>query len=182
MLKLFEPPLPGAGEESVFSSLAVQATGVGLLLGHCPPASGEESAVLAATLDTAATEYLRSGEDLLALLEWLEHAKGPNPQVELAVQLLHAITVCELLQYESRERFARHLPLRTLADEATRTLASGYVRLMGGELPRAVKRAFPRVARYVRDAARMRMSQQRSLLRRCIDRLRWPTLEERAAR
>jgi hypothetical protein len=182
MLRLFDPRRPGPGEESVFSSFAVQATGVGLLLGHCPPASDEESEVLTATLDTAATEYLQSGEDPLALLEWLEHAEGPNPQVELAVQLLHAITVCELLQYESRERFARYLPLRTLADEATRALAGGYVRLMGGELPRAVKRAFPRVARYVREAARMRMPQQRSLLRRCLDRVRWPTLEEHAAR
>ncbi len=188
MPELFAIRRPVAEEDRVFASLAAEAASLGLLLlKTCRIQLGrgttvdlalpEERDLLRTALRAAAAQHLDSGADLLTLLERLDRMaevsigkRDPSQRIELGIQLLRAMVVCELLQYESRERFSRHLPLRALAADTTATLAGGYVRALGAELPRAVKRIFPRFARCVEETARSHGVLQPSLLQRCLAR------------
>lgn len=170
MLRLFLRREPTADEARVFSALAADASSLGNLLRRTPRikldtgnpvdlADGDEREMLLAGLRAGCKQHVRAGEDLLTLLERLnrmvESAIGKRDEgrrTELAIVLLRALTICELLDSEARERFPYHAPLDRLSRDTTRALAQGYLRVLGQDVPADLKRAFPRFARALREA------------------------------
>ena len=77
--------------------------------------------------------------------------------------MLRGIAMAELLHEESRGRFARHEPLRRLADATMASFVPGFVARFGGDLHRKLERAFPGFAAAMRDAWRP-IQERRGLL------------------
>ena len=168
----------------MFAAFAADANALGALLRrtYCIDvqggqaidlSDGTERDLLLAALQAGAAQHLASGEDLLTRLERLNRMNEAGPasrdskrRTELAIVLLRAMTLCELVEAESRERFPRHRPLAALSAGAMRQLASGYLRVLGYDIPRSVRRAFPRFSRAVRAAAQVRGLVRQSMLER----------------
>jgi len=170
MLRLFLRREPTQDEARVFATLAADASSLGKLL-HRPQrikldngdpvnlADGDEREMLAAGLRAGCKQHVRAGEDLLTLLERLNRMvessvgkRDPERRTELAIVLLRAITICELLDMEARDRFPYHAPLHDMARDTARALAQGFQRVLGHDVPADLKRAFPQFARILREA------------------------------
>jgi hypothetical protein len=176
MIRLFLRREPSTDETRVFTALAADAASLGALLRRnqrivldqgsgVDLADGNEREILAAALRAGTAMHLRGGEDMLTLLERLNRmieASNPrrdgSPRADLGISLLRAIAIVELLDAEARERFPTSQPLAKLAADSARALAQGFVAAMGTEVPADLKRAFPRFARTVRDAAEGRQT------------------------
>jgi hypothetical protein len=170
MLRLFLRREPTQDETRVFAALAADASSLGNLLRRTQRikldngapvnlADGDEREMLLAGLRVGCKQHVRAGEDLLTLLERLNRMvessvgkRDPERRTELAIVLLRAITICELLDMEARERFPYHTPLQHLARDTARTLAQGFQRILGHDVPADLKRAFPNFARILREA------------------------------
>jgi hypothetical protein len=168
----------------VFASLAADAASLGAVLRRSSRvkvdcgapvdlADGNEREILRAALRTGAAQHLRAGEDLLVLLERLNRMievsigkRDPQRRTELGIQLLRAITICELMETESRERFPHHEPLARLSRETSRSLAQGCIRALGNDVAADLRRVFPRFSRVVRHVATGHDGQSPSLFRR----------------
>lgn len=171
MLNLFFHREPTADESRVFASLAADACALGSLLRRTSRikidrgssvdlADGDERELLLAALRTGAAQHLRAGEDLLTLLERLDRMlevsigkRDPQRRTEVALQLLRAMTICELIETESRVRYPRHEALARLARETLQALTRGYVRALGSRVESDLRRAFPRFCRGVHEYA-----------------------------
>ena len=170
MLRFFSRREPTTDEARVFASLAADAASLGTLLRRTRRikldrgeavnlADGDERELLGAALLAGVRQHFRAGDDLLPLLERLNRMmdvsigkRDPQRRTELGIMLLRAISICELLDDESRDRFPGYEPLARLARDASRALAEGYVRALGADMPADLRRAFPRFARAVREA------------------------------
>jgi hypothetical protein len=170
MLRIFLRREPTADEARVFAALSADASSLGNLLRHTQRikldngapvnlTDGDEREMLLAGLRAGCKQHVRAGEDLLTLLERLNRMveastgkRDPERRTELAIVLLRALTICELLETEARERFPYHAPLDHLARDTARSLAQGYLRVLGRDVPADVKRAFPRFTRGLREA------------------------------
>lgn len=177
------PPEPSNAEITIFSMCAREARRMAeaLTIGeqlHLPGGERvdlgrpETASVLELTLRTAARQHLDRGEDPLALIErlgpMLEIARpGGGGAIEVALRVLRAIAMVELLATESRGLFQRPTPLRAQANEALSILAEAYVRRFHDRLPGVFHRAFPNFAEAASRAARP-LRRKRGLLLRVL--------------
>lgn len=163
---------PSPAEQFVLETFADRVAALGRLLADnrqlrldgCPPldvASSTTIEFLLLSIRIAAKQHLQRGEDLLRLIERagaiVDAARGARPngsKTDAGIHLLRGIAMAELLHEESRGRFARHEPLRRLADAAMASFVPGFLARFGGELPAEVRRAFPGFAAAMREAWR----------------------------
>jgi hypothetical protein len=175
--------VPSEHEQTVFDLFGLDVIRVGkalvankqLALGVGAPVDlgkSDQVEFVLLTIRVAARDHLRRGEDLLTLLDrvdaMLDSSTGRRSTedgIDVGLCLLHVIAKSELLQEESRKRFARHAPLRNLADKASAELVRGFVARFGGELPKEIQRAFPRFSGAAEEAWRPTRAQRRLLPR-----------------
>ena len=166
--------LPSPAEQVVLESFAREATALGralvetrqLRLERCASLDLANSAnveFLLLSIRMAAKAHLRRGEGLFALIDradaMVDAARGAarvaaGGKMDVGLQVLRAIAMAEVLDEESRGRFARNAALRALADATMTQLVAGFAARFGGTLPAEVQRAFPRFAAALREAWR----------------------------
>lgn len=163
---------PTVDESRVLNALAADAISLGELLQRTPRVKldagdavdlgdGDEREILAAALRAGAAQHLRSGGDLLALVERLDRMLGASAgrrdigrRADLGIVLLRAMAIAELLDAESHQRYPHATALAHLATDATHALARGYTRVLGQDVPPDLRRAFPRFTRVLVEAER----------------------------
>lgn len=167
-----EPAVPSYAERTVFEMFAHQAAQVSgqlaqgkqLSLGAGAPVDlgkSDQVELVLLSIQTAARDHVRRGEDLLALIERVSAMLNASPSgrsgdwnADAGLHLLRAIAISELLEHELAARFTQYAPLSRLAESTTAALVAGFLARFGGNLPTEVQRAFPRFARAVRNAWR----------------------------
>lgn len=172
MLRLLSRRVPSPTEQQVFLSLAAEASDLGRVLGRSNRVRldrGEtvdlglevEHHFLVMGLKAGVKQCVRGSQDLLDSLERLNGMlaasvgkQDANRRTELALSILRAMVICELLQSESRARYAKHAPLAELAETTCAGLARGCLRALRGELPSECRWAFPCFARALKRTAK----------------------------
>jgi hypothetical protein len=159
---------PSPAEQTVFDMFAHKAAHVGrslaqskrLSLGSGPAVDltqSEQVELVLLSLRSGAKDHVKRGEDLLTLIERVgamlnvsPRARGGEGTTDVGLHLMRAIAIAELLQQESTQRFARHEPLRRLAEATMTQVVQGFVARFGGNIASEIQRAFPRFARTIR--------------------------------
>jgi len=152
----------------MFDLFAVEAKGFGATLlqssrlvirgGQCLDLTDPQHIELAIlSIQTAAKQHLRRGEDLLTLvarvMEMIEastHRPEAGVKTDVGLHALRAIAMAELLQQEARTRFSKLASLGELARDALACLVRGFAMRFGSSLPPEIERVFPRFAQAVR--------------------------------